>query len=206
MQIYLLATSIGISLVAGFIIGIVTSGFFKEQVELGTILAILGGVASGTSVFQVIWQVFTKPRFKINPEVKQVTDSGTHYGYLDLIITNNGNQTAKDCELTLTVVGAGSRFENVPLKWGNPRQAHTLFSDKIDVKGGDDFKTVIFELMSDRESAFVQNRAGRRIEVTKGCKYTFIFSVNSDPPAKKSVKYEVDVKDWNDIKMQHKWR
>jgi len=143
-------------------------------------------------------------RIKPNLSMKDITDTEetreTKYGYFNLRINNCGKARAVDCELKLRILELPDKNKTYTLFWRDPTHKKTTrINDSVIIKAGGEKLTNIFELKANEDSTIIETQEEHELPILKGKQYTFEFELYGEPSAKKTIKFKVDIKDWNAI-------
>ena len=107
---------------------------------------------------------------------------------------------ADKCKLKIGIPELSPRYERLTMFWADPRFVPTKISDTIPIEGkGGEFKTVIFEIRQQQQLIIITTQEQQTITLNFKKKYTFIFTLVSEPPTRTIRKYTVVINSWNDI-------
>jgi len=143
-----------------------------------------------------------KPNFSIKAITNTVETREPKYGYFNLLINNCGKARAVDCELKLRILELPDKNKTYTLFWRDPTHKKTRINDSVIIKAGGEKLTNIFQLKANEDSTIIETQEEHELPILKGKQYTFEFELYGEPSAKKTIKFKVDIKDWNDIAVE----
>ena len=163
------------------------------------ILGVMGFIISGClGVLELYRHLFLRPRLVVTFESGKVVREGHKYGYLNLVVTNKGKQTASDCVIILTI--DGSNFVRQRLLWHEPLHLSTFTEPTTTIYGEDDKKiSNLFEIDEGQTEVLIKSEEGREAKIEVGKAYTFRVNVHSAPYGKGTTISNVNVKAWDNI-------
>ncbi len=178
-----------------FIVGVLLE--LSIQDTLGVIGFFLALLLGGLQVYSYYYQ---RPRLSIGHEEDSVKRPRRAYGYLNLVITNNGKRVASHCKIRLTI--NASQFQNQVLWWLDPKDVRTKKEEYVDIYGEDDIKvTNLFEIDADKQKTFITSKGGHKAPIKIGEEYIFKISVFCTPSGKASSTLKVKIHSWDRIKV-----
>lgn len=164
------------------------------------ITSIAGIITACVVVFRSVLQLYKFPFFIIKAITGTVTEREPPYGYFDLDIKNLSGKEASECDLKLTILGRGKQYEEMELLWRRvvPHGAAEERKTAV-IKGTDHFKTIIFDISSDKGIGDIILKSNAKIPMKVGDKYTFRFFVNGVPASPKTATFLVNIQSWDCI-------